>query len=395
MLGTRCYNAERMNLVAQLELITVPQEFTRLCNAVLMAEHGDDFLPIDDDRGDRGNDGYVKSQKRMFAAHCFKRVQNQSIDAAIKTKMVGDLGKAIALKNANIWDVEAWTFLSNYPVAEEIAASVVALGREAGIDVSWRGPEYFAAALERRPELKSVVPGLEVNEVGRQLAQLQQTVEDLHPSERPPAPDIQRTPESAEEREYLLDSRPAGWELLLFASLLRQGKLNLEPKWRDHELEIPARQRTYVESDEITHRISLAYGRLGSMVGPMERVFEAQEAAFGPPGEAGDPVLIEHFARWIINVYEDMLDWAAELRALDVPDEFERAVALTAKVADRPLSQVRAFIDRAVEQADRIPAHMAKSDDERGQLIVEATLAMQVDSDLMEEAVAELRRAIS
>jgi hypothetical protein len=41
-----------VNLEAQIELITAPQEFTRLCNAVLAAEYGSDFLPIDDDRAE-------------------------------------------------------------------------------------------------------------------------------------------------------------------------------------------------------------------------------------------------------------------------------------------------------------------------------------------------------
>jgi hypothetical protein len=50
---------EQMNLQAQIELITVPQDFSRLCNAVLRAEYGDNFLSIDDDRPDRGNDGYL------------------------------------------------------------------------------------------------------------------------------------------------------------------------------------------------------------------------------------------------------------------------------------------------------------------------------------------------
>ena len=94
-----------MNLEAQIELITVPQEFTRLCNAVLAAEHGDDFLPIDDDRADHGNDGFLKSAKRVFALHCFKRAQNQGIDILIRRKMLGDLGKAKTLKEQNLWDV--------------------------------------------------------------------------------------------------------------------------------------------------------------------------------------------------------------------------------------------------------------------------------------------------
>ncbi|HSS05003.1 MAG TPA: hypothetical protein VLK89_07445 [Solirubrobacterales bacterium] len=35
-----------MSLEAQIQLITVPQEFTRLCSAALAAEYGDDYLPM-------------------------------------------------------------------------------------------------------------------------------------------------------------------------------------------------------------------------------------------------------------------------------------------------------------------------------------------------------------
>jgi hypothetical protein len=96
-----------MTLETQIQLVTVPQEFTRLCNEVLEAEHGDDFLVIDDDRADRGDDGYLKSTKTLFAMHCFKRIQNQSIEGEIRRKMIGDLGKAIALRDEGIWDIES------------------------------------------------------------------------------------------------------------------------------------------------------------------------------------------------------------------------------------------------------------------------------------------------
>jgi len=130
-----------VSLQAQIELITVPQDFSRLCNAVLRAEYGDDFLSIDDDRSDRGNDGYLKSEKRMFAAHCFKRVQNQSLDREIRRKMMADLRKAIQLKQEGLWQIEAWTFISNYPITGALAEPVIRQGRESNIDVGWRGPE--------------------------------------------------------------------------------------------------------------------------------------------------------------------------------------------------------------------------------------------------------------
>jgi hypothetical protein len=144
-----------MSLETQISLMTVPQEFARLCNAVLRAEHGDDFLPIDDDQPDAGNDGYPKSQRRMYAMHCFKRAQNQGIEQLIRRKTVGDLGKAIALKQAGVWDIGAWTFVSNYPVSEMIAAEVVSIGDRVGIDVSWRGPADLAAAVQEHPHVRS------------------------------------------------------------------------------------------------------------------------------------------------------------------------------------------------------------------------------------------------
>jgi hypothetical protein len=131
-----------MNLAAQIELITVPQEFTRLCNAVLGAMHGDDFLPIDDDRADRGNDGYLKSERRLFAVHCFKRIQKRGIDLEVRAKMVGDLGKAAALREAGIWDIENWTFIGNYPISEAVAEDVVAQG-ERTVSMSPGGVRSF------------------------------------------------------------------------------------------------------------------------------------------------------------------------------------------------------------------------------------------------------------
>lgn len=58
----------------------------------------------------------------------FKRVQNQSLDGAIRRKAIGDLGKALALKEAGLWDVAAWTFISNYPMPESIGRQLIAMG---------------------------------------------------------------------------------------------------------------------------------------------------------------------------------------------------------------------------------------------------------------------------
>src|ERR1700761_5333355 len=165
-----------MNLEGQIELISIPQEFTRLCNAVLTAEFGEDFLPIDDDRADNGNDGYRTSTKQLFAAHCFKRLQKQSVTRDIRRKMVGDLGKALMLKEHGLWEIEAWTFLSNYAIPEEVGREVVSLGAEGEIVVSWLGPSFLANALQRRSEIRPLFPTLQVNEISEQLDALHATL---------------------------------------------------------------------------------------------------------------------------------------------------------------------------------------------------------------------------
>jgi hypothetical protein len=237
-----------MNLQAQIELITNPQDFTRLCNAVLQAEYGSDFLPIDDDRADRGNDGYLKSEKRMFAAHCFKRIQNQQLDKEIRSKMLGDLQKAIKLKDERRWEINVWTFLSNYPIPEGIAAQVVAVGKKSGVDVGWSGPSYFAEVLQRLQSVREMFPNLPGNDVLRQLDVIVEKLNSLHP----PDVVVNWVPRNPDEQRALISQKPPAWEYLLFAGALLQGKERLEPKWRDFKAGHGRRTGRYLDDKAAT-----------------------------------------------------------------------------------------------------------------------------------------------
>jgi hypothetical protein len=160
-------------------LMNVPQEFTRLCNGILVADHGDDFLAIDDDRADWGNDGYLKSERRMFAFHCFKRVQKRGLDAGVLRKMRGDLTKAAALRDASDWEIVAWTFISNYPISESVGRSMMKQAGELGMDVSWRGPTFLATALQRHPAVHNQFPELRLNQAAEPLARIEAALEEL------------------------------------------------------------------------------------------------------------------------------------------------------------------------------------------------------------------------
>jgi hypothetical protein len=380
-----------VDLEAQISLITNPQEFTRLCNAALSAEHGDDFLPIDDDRPDRGNDGFLKSEKRMYAAHCFKRVQNQSLDQAIRLKMIGDLGKAATLKKQGIWEVEAWTFLSNYPVPDEIAEQVVKLGRESGIDVSWRGPPFLAQAV-RNHGLAASFPELHVVDIDARIGDLQESLEAMAPSDssEEAAAIFHAVPETPNQQRRLLLHRPPGWEYLLYAGVLLQGKTALEAKWHDEELEMPRGERLAVEEESAMSYLSREMSRLRSLTGTSMRVFtrEAQVRAFCAAGEPGDPVRIERLATHVVETYENMMDWAAGLRAMVPPEQYERVYALTASMAHLPLTQFRQFVDDIVRETARIPRHLAAASDEP--LVIEVELILKIDQELLHEFEVEM-----
>ncbi len=384
-----------MILSAQVGLITVPQEFTRLCNALLAAEHADDYLPIDDDRSDRGNDGYLKSEKRLFAAHCFKRVQNQSIDGAIRAKMVGDLGKAIALKREGIWDIEAWTFLCNYKIIEAIAARLIELGRDAHIDVSWRGPDELAAALQKHDTVLDQFPDLQANRLGEQLVAIQASLSTLSDavSRTPDMVPLDHAPRTPGEERQLLLSRQPGWEYLLFAGVLYQSANALDGKWRDHELRLARGARQHLDVRAALDYLSQTLGDLKALIEPVNRVFEpaAQEESFGAPGEPGDPGRIEHFARRVVGMYEGMLDWAATMRGLDMPDPLKCSAELATQFVDRPIEEFRAFIEHILTEIDRLPSHLAAPNPEP--LKIKLELVVALDPNLLSEFERELRGA--
>lgn len=75
--------------------------------------------------------------------------------------MVGDLGRAITLKNEGLWDIEAWTFLSNCRVDEKTGLKVLRMGMQAGIDVSWQGPDFLARVLHEHTSVRGQFPALQ------------------------------------------------------------------------------------------------------------------------------------------------------------------------------------------------------------------------------------------
>jgi hypothetical protein len=204
-------------------------------------------------------------------------------------------------------------------------------------------------------------------------------------------PEIDRVPRAPDEEATLLRVRPDGWEYLLFASVLRRRMDALEPKYRDHELRFarPAQGPRLIELDAVAF-LSAAFGEARVLVDNLNRVLDkaAQERAFGPLGEPGDAVRIEHLGERLIDVYESLIDWAARLRGTPVDDEFERATELAGRFVDRPIQQFRDFVDRVMTEMDRLPALLRAAEPARLTL----TLEVSIEEGLVEEFNAEQER---
>ena len=90
-----------MSLEDQISEIVEPALFARLCNTIFVAIHGHDYQVIDGTRGDEGNDGWLKSESRIFAIHCPAKPERKT-DAALRAKAFGDLEKAKNLHDAGL-----------------------------------------------------------------------------------------------------------------------------------------------------------------------------------------------------------------------------------------------------------------------------------------------------
>lgn len=204
-------------------------------------------------------------------------------------------------------------------------------------------------------------------------------------------------PRDAQQTRALLDTRPAGWEYLLFAARLAQGKHALRLAWRDHVLELSSGPYRRLEPDEVTGYLSGEFGRLAWLIEPMQRVFAAQEDAFGRPGEPGEPELIEHFADWIVGIYRQLMEWAAGVRSVGVPEEFEPAVRLWAHAGDASIEQISSFIDVTAQRLDEVAAQLAgrQPGDDEEPIAVDLSLTLTIDEALNEEALAMLGDAVA
>lgn len=199
-------------------------------------------------------------------------------------------------------------------------------------------------------------------------------------------------PRDREQVMRLLAVRPGAWEYMLWAGLIHQGVKAIESKWRDHQLRLRRPDGERVSTQDVfdllgtaSDRILITMDNLMSVLSP-----EPQETAFGAPGEPGDPEAIEHIAHRFVTSYEAILDWATDVRSMLVTEELRQLRDIIARMADLPISQIRAFVERIVTETEAAALHVASGSED--QLHITLELKLEMDGAVMKEHTRELRR---
>lgn len=204
-----------------------------------------------------------------------------------------------------------------------------------------------------------------------------------------------KVPRSQEAIQALMTERKGLWEYRLYAGLLLNNLRALESKYRDHEMGYARANGKVVTKESLPDRVQAEMGSLLITTGNLNKVMDskAQELAFGRPGEPGDVDQIAHLAQRFVSVYEDLLDWSANLRGTSTNgDHTKAALEALAETTDQPLKAMRLFVDDFVAQMDTVEERLASGDDDiRIDMVLEITLDEDVADNLQREVETALR----
>lgn len=170
-----------------------------------------------------------------------------------------------------------------------------------------------------------------------------------------------RVPRTDAEFATMLGERPPAWEYIALAYWLREGIDARQDALNDHRIRF-ALPSEYVADEDL---IDFAQSQQARLVG-LSQTFEslllgpAQAAAFGAPGEPGDPALIKHLGSRMIAIYQALLDWSHQVRSTTTrTDEGREVLQALAEYAAQPVEAIHEFVAEYHQSLDAISARLA------------------------------------
>jgi hypothetical protein len=203
---------------------------------------------------------------------------------------------------------------------------------------------------------------------------------------------VRQVPRDESGRLELLAVRPPLWEYLLFGNVLYLSRSAHEARWRDFQLGYSLKVGPVIELKQVPDMLSERMSYASAITGNLERILApaAQARAFGDPGKSGDPVLIEHMARRLIDLYAQLLEWEEDTRAFRVPDPAKRLKELAASFAQQSLQRTHDFVDEFIASLEQAIA--AVTDGEGGPITIKMSLTFEIDDAIVRELQNELQR---
>ncbi|HUQ57749.1 toll/interleukin-1 receptor domain-containing protein [Lentzea sp.] len=148
---------------------------------------------------------------------------------------------------------------------------------------------------------------------------------------------------------------PQGWEYRTFVDAVGQGMRALGDKKLSHEMGFAETARTFSTDTESLDYYTARSRKFDDIVNSVTDLLspQKQQWAFGPSGQAGNAEKIRLLATRFAKSYEDLLDWAADLRGTVTPARHRPLYEATARLADQPLKQIDEFLEHFAAAAER------------------------------------------
>ncbi|MGX7676782.1 hypothetical protein [Plantactinospora sp. DSM 117369] len=203
---------------------------------------------------------------------------------------------------------------------------------------------------------------------------------------------VRRVPLDESGRLELLALRPPLWEYLLFGNALHLARTEHEARWRDFQLGYSLKIGPVIEPTQVPDVLGERLSHVSAIVGNLESIVSstAQERAFGKPGEPGDPILIEHMARRLMDLYALLLGWTEETRALRLPDWADRLKEILTTYATQPIERTHDFVDEFIRNIEGVIDKLANG--QAGPHNVEMHITFEIDDELSRLFHQELDR---
>jgi hypothetical protein len=167
-------------------------------------------------------------------------------------------------------------------------------------------------------------------------------------------------PKTPQERSALASERPPMWKFLLFASHLEERFAGLDWKWQNHQARYAHRTGERVDRSNVVRVAGHYTDSLKVIIERIGSIDAGASWALSDPSEPGDPARLEKLAAEMTDVYDDMMNWAAEVRGVDAATPDSGAVMETlAELIDSPMFAYRSFLETFIGRASDLPNDVA------------------------------------